>query len=146
MLSSQILPAPFLLSPIQYLVALVDYFWVITIYISATFILATIIDGHILPYFDKTEVMKESSLSLVIQVLLQFALQGFIAIFLCIILQKIPSPVNRIAKYESNSSIGLLLRNPTIVYVILFALSKSLRGKLFILYSRFNKNAKDIIY
>jgi hypothetical protein len=81
MLSTQILPTQFVLSPIQYLVALVDYFWVITIYISATFILATIIDGHILPYFDKTKVIEESSLSLAIQTLFQFALQGFIAIF-----------------------------------------------------------------
>ena len=39
MLNLQILPPQFVLSPIQYLVALIDYFWVITIYISATFIL-----------------------------------------------------------------------------------------------------------
>ena len=146
MLNSKILPNHFTLSPIQYIVALLDYMWIITIYISTTFVLATIIDGHILPYFDKEKVMKESSFSLSIQILLQFALQGFIATFLCIILPKIPSPFHGIANYKSDGPFGLLLRNPAIIYIILLLLSKSLRGKLFILYSRVNRNAKNIIY
>jgi hypothetical protein len=137
---SQIINDPFSIPLIQYPIALIDYLWVIIIYISSAFILAAIIDGYILPIFDKEKVSYESSPWLVFQILLQFAIQGFIAILLSILLQKAPSPVHGIFGYESQSSMGLLLRNPAIIYIILFALSKSLQAKLFILFGRVSPN------
>lgn len=121
-------------------IALIDYIWVITIYVTISFILAVIIDGHILNKYDSEKTKKTSSIKLAIEIILQLALQGFIAIFLHSLLQKIPSPVQGIANYNSNEALGNLLRNPAIISVILFALSKSLQGRLMILFSRFDKN------
>lgn len=125
---------------IQYPIALLDYFRVIIIYVIIGFGLATIIDGHILPPFDREKVNAQSTPVLAIRVILQFALQGFIAIFICALVQKIPSPFNGINGYDTNSTLGLLIINPAIITMLLFALSRSLQGSLYILYSRFNQN------
>ena len=131
---------PLLLPFGQYPIALLDFLWVITIYVSSAFILAAIIDGFVLPPFNLEYNLKTSSLVLTVEILFQFALQGFIAIFLCVTLQNIPSPVQGILGYESHNGLGVLLRNPAIINIILFTLSKSLRGKLFILFGRIDKN------
>jgi hypothetical protein len=122
------------------LISLVDYTWVIIMYSVSAFILAVIIDGYILKPFDLEKTKKESTLILSLQVILQIAVQGFIAIFLHGLLEDIPSPVDGIFGYNSKSDLGNLLRNPAIISVILFALSKSLQGRLMVLYSRFDKN------
>jgi hypothetical protein len=93
------------------------------------------------PSFDIYYTEKQSSHVLAVEILLQLAFQGFVAIMLFAILQKIPSPFEGLAGYNSNSSLGILLRNPAIISVILFSLSKSLQGRLTVLYSRFNSNA-----
>jgi len=123
------------------LVSLLDYTWVITIYSVSAFILAVIIDGHILKQFDLEKTKKETTVVLAFQVILQIAVQGFIAVFLHGLLEDIPSPVDGLLGYNSKSGLGNLLRNPAIISVILFALSKSLQGRLIVLYSRFDKNA-----
>jgi len=124
------------------LISLIDYTWVITIYSVSAFILAVIIDGHILK-FDLEKTKKESTIILAIQVILQIAVQGFIAVFLHGLLEEIPSPVDGIFGYNSRSGLGNLLRNPAVISVILFALSKSLQGRLMVLFSRFDKNAAE---
>ena len=122
-------------------ISLLDYIWVITIYSVSAFILAVIIDGHILKNFDLEKTQKETTIILAFQVILQIAIQGFIAIFLHGLLEDIPSPVDGLFGYNSKTALGKLLRNPAIISVILFALSKSLQGRLMVLFSRFDKNA-----
>jgi len=126
---------------VQYPFAFIDYLWVIIIYVVISFSLATIIDGHILPPFDIAYTEKENTIVLAIEIILQLAMQGFIAIMLFAILRKLPSPVAGIAGYNPNSLLVILLRNPAIISVILFSLSKSLQGRMAVFYSRFNKNA-----
>lgn len=125
---------------IQYPLAFIDYLWVSVIYSICSFSLATLIDGYLLPPFNFDYTEKLATHILVIFVLSQLALQGFIAIMLFAVLQRLPSPVMGIVGYNSHSSLGLLLRNPGLISVLLFSLSKSLQGRLAILYSRFNKN------
>lgn len=126
---------------IQYPFAFIDYLWVIIIYVVISFALATLIDGYLLPPFDILFTEKENTAILAIQIIIQLALQGFIAIMLFAILRKLPSPVRGLGGYNPNSSLGILLRNPAIISVILFFLSKSLQGRMVVFYSRFNKNA-----
>ena len=126
---------------IQYPFAFIDYLWVIIIYVVISFSLATLIDGHILPPFDIAYTEKEKTFILAIEIILQLALQGFIAIMLFAVIRNIPSPVKGMGGYNPNSSLGILLRNPAIISVILFSLSKSLQGRMAVFYSRFNKNA-----
>lgn len=125
----------------QYPFAFLDYIWVISVYVSLSFSLAVIIDGYILPPFDMKTESTESSLFLGGKVLLQFGVQGFIALLLCSILQKVPSPFNGFFGYDPHSPLGVLIRNPSIIYIILLTLSASLRARLLYLFSRFNKNA-----
>jgi len=120
----------------QYPVAFLDYIWVITMYVTASFSLALLIDGHLLPSYDEKKESAESSFILGSRVLLQLAIQGFIAIVLSALLQSLPSPVNNIFGYNSHTSLGLLLRNPSIISVILFSLSDSLRSRMVLLHSR----------
>jgi hypothetical protein len=124
-----------------YFVALFDYLWVITIYVSCAFILATIIDGHILTKYDSEKTHNEKSWVLSLQILIQMALQGFIVILIILLLQKLPSPMNGVFGYSSKGPLGILVRNPTLIPVLLFSLSKTLQARLLTLYSRVNKNA-----
>lgn len=126
---------------IEYPFAFIDYLWVIVIYVVISFSLATIIDGHILPPFDIVYTEKENTFILAVEIILQLAMQGFIAIMLFAILRKLPSPVEGLGGYNPNSSLGILVRNPAIISIILFSLSKSLQGRMAVFYSRFNKNA-----
>lgn len=131
---------PLSFPPIQYPLAFIDYLWVSVIYSTCSFSLVTFIDGYLLPPFNFDYTEKLATHTLALFVLLQLAFQGFIAIMIFAILQRLPSPVMGIAGYNSHSSLGLLLRNPGLISVLLFSLSKSLQGRLAILYSRFNKN------
>ena len=119
----------------------IDYIWVITLYGIIAFTLAVTIDGHILPKFNEKEEEKQSTFMLCIEILAQLAIQGFIVICICALLQRLPSPVEGLRGYNSHSAEGGLMRNPAILSVILFALSKSLQGRLAIVFSRFDRNA-----
>jgi hypothetical protein len=124
----------------QYPIVFIDYLWVITIYILISFSMAVIIDGYILPPFNEKKESTYSSAYLIMIVLAQLAVQGFIAILLCALLQKIPSPVNHLYGYDYKSSLGALIRNPAIISAVLLTLSASLRARLLYLFSRFDKN------
>jgi hypothetical protein len=125
----------------QYPIAFVDYLWVITIYIVCSFILASIIDGNIVGKFDITVESYDSSWYLGLKVLIQLAIQGFIAFMLYGLIQKISSPVNGWFQYNSHTSLGILVRNPAIISVVLSVLSTSMRQRLMYLFGRFNENA-----
>jgi hypothetical protein len=124
----------------QYPAMVVDYAWVITIYLSLSFCLAVLIDGYLLPPFDPKTEAEDSSAYLWLKISAQLAMQGFIAIFLAALVQKIPSPVAGVFDYDPRSLLGVLVRNPAIISVMLFALSSSLRARLMFLFSRFNNN------
>lgn len=123
------------------LIALLDYMWVITIYVTAAFCYELIVDAYILPPLNMENELKKPTYLLAIEVLLHLALQGFVAIIMNLFLQTIPSPFNGVFGYNDNNTLAVILRNPAIVSVIIFALSRTLQARIFILYSRYNKNA-----
>jgi hypothetical protein len=125
--------------PLHYPVAFFDYLYVITIYSISAFFCSVFIDGYLIPEFDLQDAIKRDNVFLTCQILLQLAIQGFIAIFLYALLQKIPSPFDGIFGYTSQTPLGLTVRNPAIISVILFYLSTSLHNKLEILFNRFSK-------
>ena len=129
----------------QIAVSLVDYTWVISVYIVTAFSLSVFLDGYLLPPFDINVESQDTSLYLGIKVILQLALQGFIAIFLCALLQNIPSPVHHVGGYDAGSSLGLLVRNPAIISVLLFGLSKSLQARLKYLFSRYDHHRDSLV-
>ena len=122
-------------------VILVDYVWVITLYGISAFWVAVLIDGYILPKYDQGATDRTSSFMLFVQVILQVALQGFVAIIIHALLQMLPSPVQGINGYSPTMSEWSVVRNPAVISVILFALSRSLQGRLMSLFRRFDRNA-----
>lgn len=121
----------------QYPVAFIDYLFIVFICITIGFTMAIIIDGYIFDKFDKEEESKQSSLYIYSKLLFQFAFQGFIVILIWSFLVSVPSPFENIYNYNSKSTLGMLIRNPAIITIILFTLSISLRERLFYLFSRF---------
>ena len=116
--------------PIHYPVAFLDYIYVITIYTTCAFFFSVLIDGYILPEFNLQIALTRSSIFLSGQILLQLAVPGFIAIFLY--------------GYTSHTPLGLTVRSPAIISVLLFFFSISLHNKLMILFNRFsNKPETD---
>ena len=144
--SSSLLHMPLIFYPIGF----IDFCYVIIIYIVASLVLAGIINGLILPPFDEEESNKKSSFVLVIYLSMIFALQGFLTVLMCAILEIIPSPINGIFGYNISSPIGLIVRNPAIVTIILFGLSKTLNGIIKIICERFQeaviKHTQNKIY
>ena len=131
-------------SPKHYPIAFLDYLYVITIYSICAFFCSVIIDGYIIPDFNLQIALKRSSIFLASQILLQLAVQGFIAIFLYALLQKIYSPFNGLYGYTSKTPLGLTVRSPAIISVILFYLSTSLHDKLKILFNRFSNKPQSL--
>jgi hypothetical protein len=128
----------------HYPVAFLDYMYVITIYSACAFFCSVLIDGYIIPEFNLQIAIKRRSIVLAFQILLQLALQGFIAIFLYALLQKINSPFDGLYGYTSDTPLGLTVRSPAIISVLLFFFSISLHNKLMILFNRFsNKPSTD---
>lgn len=125
----------------HYPIAFLDYLYVITIYSICAFFCAVIIDGYIIPDFNLQIALKRSSIFLALQILLQLTIQGFIAIFLYALLQKVNSPFNGIYGYTSTTPLGLTVRNPAIISVLLFYLSMALKTKLQILFLRFSNKS-----
>ena len=122
----------------------IDYAWVISLYLLLAFFAAVMIDVYFMaPYNDEREHQKTTWL-IFIQVMIQLAIQGLIAITISIIVHKIPSPVQGLLKYDVHTSFGELLRNPAIVSVILFAMSETLVGRVKLLFARFRGTAKSL--
>ena len=125
---------------------ILDYIWVITIYGTTAFFLAVLIDGYLLPPYDAEHVKKTPTWELYLEVILQIALQGFLVVVIITVLQNIPSPVEGLYGYNKTSLEALIIRSPAILTVLLFTLSRSMQGRLIILFSRFNNNALVNIY
>ena len=125
---------------IHYPIAFIDYIWVIFIYTILSFISVCFIESYIMPPFDKEKVKKETNFKLASKVFLQIALLGIIAIFLVLLLETLPSPVNKLFEYDQSSPLGHVIRNPAIIVVLLFYLSKTLQGNLQILFNKYDKN------
>jgi|688.fasta_scaffold1655993_1 hypothetical protein len=125
---------------------LVDYIWVITIYGTTAIFLAVLIDGYLLPPYDEYETIRTPTWKLYLEVILQLALQGFIAVVIITVLQNIPSPVEGMYGYGHGCSEALIIRTPAILSVLLFFLSKSMKARIETLFSRFDKNALTNIY
>jgi hypothetical protein len=66
----------------HYPIAFLDYMFVITIYVISAFFLSVVIDGYLVPPFNKSIAAQQSNFYLVLKILLQLSIQGFIAIFL----------------------------------------------------------------
>jgi len=127
---------------LHYPVAFLDYLYVITIYATSAFFFSVLIDGYIIPEFNLELAIKKSTIILALQILAQLAVQGFIAIFLYALLQKISSPFDGWYGYTSDTPLGLTVRSPAIISVILFYLSLSLHNKLKILFNRFSNRSQ----
>jgi hypothetical protein len=120
----------------QYPIAFLDYMFVITIYVISAFFLSVAIDGYLVPTFNQSIASQQSNFYLASKILLQLSVQGFIAIFLYALLQKIHSPFYGLYGYTSKTPLGLSIRNPAIISVILFFYSTSLHSDLYLLFSR----------
>jgi hypothetical protein len=121
-------------------VLVLDYVWVILIYATIAFWLAVLIDGYILPKYDQASTDATPSWLLFIELVLQLGLQGFIAVFIHTLLNKLPSPAQGLRGYSRSSPEWVVIRNPAVISVILFALSNSMRGRLMTLFKRFDRN------
>lgn len=124
---------------------LLDYGFVVIIYINVAFWLAVLIDGHILPPYNAKKEMSKSTVRLYFEVILQLILQGFIATIIAYTIMFIPSPMKGIYGYNNSYAQWSLFRNAAVINIILFFLSKTLQGKLHILFSRFSRNANAVV-
>lgn len=120
---------------------LMDYVWVVALYGTSAIAMAVLIDGHLLARFDEQATRSASSALLLAEVLVQVAAQGFVVMVATAALATLPSPADGLLGYDHRSPVGQLVRNPAIMTVILFSLSKSLQGRLRVLFSRFDQNA-----
>lgn len=133
-------------TPLQYTMAVVDYFWVIIVYVLFGFVLAILLDGNVFQKFDLEKEEQESSIYLFFKILMQLGVQGFIAILLILLLKELPSPVKGIYGYHTETTLGNIIRNPALISVMLFSLSKSLQSRLLLLRSRFATNSLEEPY
>jgi len=118
----------------------IDYVFVMVLYVSIAFWTAVSVDSYILPDYDDEYTKKTPTTLLTIQVLLQFILQGFFVICIIFLIKTIPSPVEGVFGYNSNTPVGTIVRNPAIISIILFRLSLSLTGRINELYRRLRNN------
>jgi integral membrane sensor domain MASE1 len=122
----------------QYPIAFLDYICVTIIYCVVGFMLALLIDGYLIPPLNKEQEIKDSIFIVSSKAIFQITLQGFVAIFLCALLEHIPSPFQGIYGYNYHDILGILIRNPAIITVLLFYLSTTLRERLLFLFNRFD--------
>lgn len=85
------------------------------------------------------------SVTLYAEIMLQLAAQGLLAILFTALLRYIPTPAQGVYGYNAHSPTGALLRNPAIISALLLSLSKSLQGRLQILFARFDRNADAVM-
>lgn len=124
---------------------LLDYGFVVLIYINFAFFSAVLIDGYIFKPYNAERESQKNTIRLYFEVTLQFILQGFLATILASIIMFIPSPMKGIYGYDSSYKEWTLFRNVAVINIILFFLSKTLQGKLRILFDRFSKNSSPKI-
>jgi len=114
---------------------LLDYIYIMILYIIIPIILGGYINNHLLPT-DNSEIKKEKTFTLFYKILMQLVLQGFIIICIIYLMKKIPSPFSKINNYNPDGPIGQLVRNPAIMSVIMFYGSSGVHERLSELYTR----------
>jgi len=120
--------------------ALLDYIWIIFVYFTVAFFIEVLIDGYLLPKFDYEKEVNIPSWKLYLQIFLQIAIQGFVAFIIYAIVHYFPYPKIFTQYYNPTSPIGFFLHSPSIIVTLIMMLSYSLKKRVFLLFSRFNKN------
>ena len=119
-----------------YPAALVDYVWVMFVYITLGYMMAVLIDGYILPAYDAKRENSKCTARLYAEVVGQLTVQGYLCVLIIAGLQHLPTPAEGISGYTKKSTLGTLVRNPAIITSLLLALSSSLRSKMFLVFDR----------
>jgi len=127
----------------KYGLAFFDYLWVLTIYVIFAFTISNIMDNYILRPFDEKNARKQSSFRLGAEIILQLAVQGFFVIMITELMINVYSPFDHNIHYDSKSGLGILIRNPTIIAVILYNSSSQLQGRLKIFLERLGVKKSD---
>ena len=120
--------------------ALLDYIWIIFVYFTVAFFIEVLIDGYLLPKFDYEQEVNTPSWKLYLQIFLQISLQGFVAFIIYAIVHYFPYPKIFTHYYNPTSPLGFFLHSPSIIVTLIMMLSYSLKKRVFLLFSRFNKN------
>ena len=137
--SSSILNMPL----IYYPVGILDYVYVSTIYIISALLIAGGINGF-MPTFNPKKAMAESTISLTISLAIVVSLQGFFACVVTTLLHMLPSPINGLFGYNTNSPIGTIVRNPAIITLLLFMMNDTVHGILPILLARSTQQVRAL--
>ena len=118
---------------------LLDFTYVMTIYISTGIFLSLLMDGYILEPISIESVKRKTTFILYAEVLLQLLIQTLITVILALLLQYIPSPVNGLYGYSTLNTEGKIIRNPAVITMLLYHFSSSLKIRLNELFNRLAK-------
>ena len=122
-------------------VYLLDYLFVMFLYISIAIILGVGINGFIAKKYATVDIKIIPTWKLFLLLVGQLFLQGFIVICVIYLLRYIPSPVTGFLGYDPSGEVGTLLRNPAIISILLFTLAVNLKLQLVELYDRATETA-----
>ena len=128
---------------IYYPVGVLDYVYVSTLYILSALLIAGPINGF-LPTFNPKTAMNDSTMKLSITLAVVVSLQGFFACVITTLLHMLPSPINGLFGYNTNSPIGAIVRNPAIITLLLFMMNDTIHGILPILLARSTQQARAL--
>ena len=128
---------------IYYPVGILDYVYVSTIYIISSLIIAGGINGF-LPAFNPKQAQNDSTMKLSIYLAIVISLQGFFACVVTTLLHMLPSPINGLFGYNTNSPIGMIVRNPAIITLLLFMMNDTVHGILPILLARSTQQVRAL--
>lgn len=118
---------------------LLDFTYVMTIYISTGIFLSLLMDGYILEPMSIESAKRKTTFILYAEVLLQLLIQTLITVILALLLQYIPSPVNSLYGYSTLNTEGKIIRNPAVITMLLYHFSSSLKIRLNELFNRLAK-------
>jgi hypothetical protein len=127
-----------------YPIGILDYVYVSTWYITLALITGAIINGILLPPFDDKKSEKEHTAKLVLILAAILSMQGFVVCAITTILDLIPSPINGLFGYNTLSPIGVIVRNPAIMSIIIFTSNETIIGIIKILLERAKQNSKIV--
>ena len=137
--SSSILNMPL----IYYPVGILDYVYVSTLYILSSLLIAGSINVF-MPQFNPKQAMNDSTIKLSLTLAVIVSLQGFLACVITTLLHVLPSPINGLFGYNTHSPIGMIVRNPAIITLLLFMMNDTIRGILPILLARSTQQVRSV--
>ena len=129
-------------TPYVVLPIVIDYTMIVVICVTLAFWIGVLIDGHIIHPFERAKADKKSSFELFFDIILQFTVQGLIALLVTFAVRAIPSPVEGVMGYSAHSATGNAVRTPAMVLfaIVLLTVSSSLQARITYIISRFDKN------